>query len=266
MRSIRAVFFSTMTAAGFWACDELPILGPETLHKINFPLGRSWVYLDSVKISGINSAIFVREVIVTATPSDSLSPELRNLVCLKVTVREGDSLTHSTVWYRHDDKGLWEVAFQNEETVFAFPRVDAFSGSIEKQIGLAQRKPFRVAEQNKAELQQITFRPEPRLVVKYPLQTGMEWIAFKTPFQRTLRCVKYSTVAVPAGEFTAFKLEGRGDLNPATDFVMFDYYCSEGLVRRELHWRNLEAYTPSGHPRPHPFDIDETIVLVDIVG
>lgn len=264
MRCIRVLSF-TVIAANFLACDELPVLGPEMLHKINLPLGRSWVYVDSVVVSGANSAVFVRQVIVTAARRDSISPELRNVLCLEIAVREGDSLSHAAIWYRHDDAGLWEMAFQNEETVFAFPRVAAFSDLILKQIGLLQQKPLHFAQQNETVLQQITFRPEPRLVVKYPLQTGISWTAFKNPFQRTLRCVKYVPVTVPAGQFTAFMIEGRGDLNPAAGFVMYDYYCSEGLIRRELHWQNMEAYTTSGHLRLERFNIDETILLVDIV-
>ncbi len=264
MRCIRVLSF-TVIAANFFACDELPILGTEMLHKLNLPIGRSWVYVDSVVVSGADSAIFVRQVVVTATKRGSMIPELQNLLCLEITVREGDSLSHAAIWYRHDDSGLWEVAYQNEEIVFAFPRVGAYSDLIHE-IDFAHQNLLGATKRNAAGLQEIKFRDEPRLVLKYPVQTGLEWIAFKNPFQRTLRCDQYASVSVPAGDFLTFRIQGKGDLNPAINFIMYDYFCVDGLIRRELHWRDLEAYTPSGHPRAERFNIDETIVLVDIVG
>lgn len=268
-----------MCSLHFWACQGMVALSliacqaipptdpiPSTSFKLALPIGRSWIYADSVRTIGAESSLVVRTVAVTVVGKDSLSAEHNDLLQVRIVTRAGNNLQDSFVWYRHDEAGLWEVAYRNGENVFAFPRFKGYGGEP-LSPGTANEKRFLLNHGDTGGISaESTFiRVEPRLVVKYPLQTGEQWIAFNQPFRRTLKCLRVLLLQVPAGEFETYQLHGLGTSDPTANFEIYDYFSSDGLVRRDLYWRDLQAFSASGQLLPNPIDIEESIVLIDMV-
>jgi len=273
MRSSHFLSCQAMLAVSFIACDQLPLTpppAPKTEFKLNLPIGRSWAYADTVRTTGARTELVARLVIVAVIGKDSLSPELRDLLKMRVTTKAqtpqgSDSLYDSFVWYRHDDGGLWEVAYQNSQNVFAYPRAIVDGSLLSEGEKPSNPAPSRLGPPQATSGSSITIRAEPRLVLKYPLREGDEWVAFQQPFRRTLKCLRLMSMQVPAGEFTAYELQGAGTADPTVDFKIYDYFCAEGLVRRELYWRNLQAFSPSGQLLPHPIHVEEVMVLMNML-
>ena len=268
MRSLRLLPCWILLAGVFIACDELPVSpapeppspSPPPTFKLDLPIGRTWVYVDSVHTSGAEPALRVRMVVVTITGRDSLSPELGNLLRMRVATQDGDNLYESLIWYRHNDGGLWEVAYQNGENVFAFPQPhDSWGNRFTTEHNNLSATPGAISSQT------LMVRPEPRLVVKYPLHLDEEWVAFTQPFRRTLKCLRLMSLSVPAGEFSVYQLQGLGLADPTVDFTLYDFFSTAGLIRRELHWRNMRVISPSGHVLPGSVSIIETMTLMEIL-
>jgi hypothetical protein len=273
MRSFHLLPCWVLLACTLSACDELPVSptpeppspSPPPTFKLDLPIDRSWVYVDSVRTTGAEPALRVRMVIVTIAGKDSLSSELRDLLRMRVATQDGDSLYESMIWYRHNDGGLWEVAYQNGENVFAFPRPRNLMSSTPINYASRNVASTQLNYLDAAALHPLIIRPEPRLVVKYPLHADEEWVAFTQPFRRTLKCLRLMSLSVPAGEFSVYQLQGSGLADPTVDFTLYDFFSTAGLIRRELHWRNMRVISPSGHVLPDSVSIVETMTLVDIL-
>ncbi len=268
MRSFHLLPGWVLLACTFIACDELPVSptpeppspSPPPAFKLDLPIGRTWVYVDSVHTTGAEPVLRVRMVIVTITGKDSLSPDLRDLLRMRVATQDGDSLYESTIWYRHNDSGLWEVAYQNGENVFAFPQPHGSWGNR-----FTSEHNDLSATRRSISSQTLIVRLEPRLVVKYPLHVDEEWVAFTQPFRRTIKCLRLMSLFVAAGEFSVYQLQGLGLSDPTVDFTIYDFFSTAGLIRRELHWRNMRVISPSGHVLPDSVSIKETVTLVEML-
>ena len=269
---MRSFVFGTcllVAALAFMACDELPPTEPlpEAGFRLNLPVGRTWIYTDSLQTLGRQTSLAVRSVVVSAAGIDNLSTELRGLLHLRIVTLDLDSANYAEVWYRHSSEGLWEVAYRNGDNVFAYPRLQQGVQSEPVAIWLRlsvsdHQLGFWVGEPPGT--LPVIVRSEPRLVMKYPMQPGLEWLSFQQPFRRTLKCVRAFSMQVLAGTFEVFELEGRGTADPVQDFWLRDYFCSEGLVRREINWHGLRAFSASGQQLLDPVDVTESITLISM--
>jgi hypothetical protein len=169
--------------------------------------------------------------VAVASVSDTVG-SLKNLIRL-----EAVSLTQSglkeKIWYSVSAEELREVAYYSPFGVIVVPgRADAVSPHHTRTLSF--RLPYLIYQQNKwnSILDSAIQRTDPRIVYRFPLISGMEWVSFQVPFLQIRRVIDVRSFDFGMGS----KLHAviRTTLDWAGPLHWYDYVAADGLMRREI--------------------------------
>jgi hypothetical protein len=222
-----------LTIAVILACSD----NGSTIEFYPADEGNHWTYLTTTVVEYPDSnkldTLFIYRSDVTLTRigefygmDDVIQAEIRWYEIYSAIGRSFDTL-YSYVWYQQDAKELREVAYYQAGSPFVFPK------RLPK-LELSDAAPsFWSAQQD------TLFRE--RIVLRFPLHAGREWIAFTDPWVQEVNVIKTKNVVVPAGNFESLQLQHRNE--EQYELTFYSYFAAVGLVKRTLSVLNIENTT-----------------------
>jgi len=212
----------------------------------------------------------ILELVVTETENVPDGPD----ATFKMETRFRDGDNFSEVWFLQNEEALLEVAHRNAGFIPAV-QIDDFSfqkplhmeilPSILNSRERVQPVQSTAGKLNNAdeELENgITVRSDPRIVLRLPLEEGLNWTAFESPFLQT-RSVQE---IIPLSESTSGKTTAV--VNTETDGFDLaewtDIIDETGLLSRVLKFSAVRT-NETGNPG-EPVFIMESFELIEIEG
>jgi hypothetical protein len=181
------------------------------------------------------------------------------LVCVKAT-----SLTNNLgsvySWYKATNDSLVEVAYLEAGQV---PMV------LEKKSQYSAPSPLSFPPSlwrfimKKLTSDSVQIRSDLRVVHRYPLSEGREWVSFHDPFLEEREVVGTGYIKVRAGTFYCSIIKTTIDLGSGPiDLEWLDYVAFEGLVLRTLYYPNITVTTESSPDSGYVASLTERMEMV----
>ncbi len=233
---------SLLAAVFIVSCkDEQTISGPSTLQAIPFLLGSENIYSWSATLDSAGTVFFNANDSISIRII-SVSEKIGNYT--NVALLEGHSLLNSggsvKVWYLPTQDSLAEIAYSGAGRLpVVMPKGEKrSSGYSELILPYSIRKVMSLKSRT---IDSVLWRDDPRVVYKFPLETGKKWTSFRTPFHQTRTVEGYELVSVTAGNFLCAKIKTDiiWNITPDTALTWYDYVSAEGLISRKIEWKNI---------------------------
>lgn len=256
MKYFPRVFFTALILL-VTGCELVPAASDEGVERVDLTEGRRYVYEHDLVVQDSGGEVIEasagRYAVRVAATGEAVGG-MDGLTRLDATSGEVEGRT--SAWYRDDGRRLVEVAYRGAgRTPVVMPKRQR-----------TDRAPWqlpRLVERllDESPLADTTIvRSDPRIVYRYPLVEGLEWMSFTDPFSSEREVVGIETVEVEAGTFRCAKI--RTSISLDEDLVWYDYVAAEGLVLRTVESsgeRRDASNTPLG-----TFTADERLELTTL--
>ncbi len=173
------------------SCDIYPN-SPEIIsNAINFEIGNDKIYKWSlVEVDSAGNQLFAASdsVLVRVGAIEDELPGYRNLIRLEAWSLSGRPLKKQRVWYHQSQEALTEIAYAFAGAVpFVLPKRNSIIADLSKLSRHITPLSTPIAIQLKLgdsdiTMDSIRFRTDPRIVYRYPMTLGREWVSFREPF------------------------------------------------------------------------------------
>jgi len=224
-------------------------------NKFTYPLktGNQWNYSASVVYSNIrpdsiNNRLtnYSVELKVSAT-KDTLLDSLR------VTEMKEESKDYADAYsyYSNKEEGLINYAYSNTPSL-VLPKTNAvkkfvyrnkYYSSIEELI----KKQEEIITLSMIPYDSIIFHDQPRIIYKYPLDIGQEWIFSPSVVRINKEVIGKETVKTNVGLYECYKIQWKYDFdsdgNTDEDFIYYEYVGSKGMLKTEITIKDVAIST-----------------------
>lgn len=164
---------------------------------------------------------------------------------------ESKDYPDSYSYYSNKEEGLIKYAYSNTPSL-VLPKTNAVKKFIYKNkyyssIKELIKKQEEIINLSKASYDSIIFLDQPRIVYKYPLDIGQEWI-FSPSFVRINKeVISKETVKTKVGSYECYKIQWKYDFdsdgNTDDDFIYYEYVSSKGMLKTEITIKDLSIAT-----------------------
>jgi hypothetical protein len=241
-----------------------------------YPLkvGHTWEYIRESSTFNFRShtADIIRsdttifsDVIMEIVGVDTLRDSISTYVFYEQLTDMENRTSRSWSYYSNQDDGLYLVAYKDPGHVIPKSLVKKrfyFKGRHFSEIWEAAflvQKGFLSCYQR---LDSLYHEDPPLKSLHYPLKTGLQWVYTEgeDSWRIEKKVLRKEQVQVPAGQFICYKLQWLFDMNAdgewEDDIEFFDFVCPQGLIRREILFKDVGWFQGTS---PH-----EPMALVDI--
>jgi hypothetical protein len=138
-------------------------------------------------------------------------------------------------WYLSNTDSLTEIGYNGAGTLpVVMPKRNIFPSVYSELILPRAVKEYLL--EKKDLLDTIIMRDDPRVVYRFPLSVGKQWVSFQNPFLETREVIGTEMVDVKAGSFLCSKIKTSIEFSNVqdTNLVWYDYVGTEGLVLRTI--------------------------------
>lgn len=236
----------------FTGCQENEPAAPNaTLNAIPFLTGQtnSYRYAFQMDSSGV-TVLSAEDSFTIRIVSNNASVNGMTGLTLMEATRKGNSAVFERVWYRVSADSVAEVNYQFLSGTGVpigapiFPKGSSRSAGLNHAL-MSQPLGLQLFLKQAAAADTGTKRTDPRIVYRFPLTVGKQWLSFRDPFRQDREVLDIIPVTVPAGTFICTKIRSSTDPLPGP-FEYFDYVSSEGLIQRTFD--GTVAVTTETHP------------------
>jgi len=225
----------------FFSCKENAANGSSEIQSVPFLAGKESIYQFTYTADSLGKIIYNgKDSISIKIVSDNISIGNYNNVILL----EGKSFFRNNatakVWYMAARDSLTEVAYTNAGALpVVMPKLQRLSVNYSDLSLPYTVKNFLLQKHILGD--SLQWREDPRVVYKFPLSVGKEWISFRYPFFQKRTVAGYEFIKVQAGSFNCAKIKTDLYFNDTKDtsIVWFDYVASEGLILRTIQFSGL---------------------------
>jgi hypothetical protein len=258
MKSIK-MFLILMFLFAIQSCKDSsnPIIPVDNSFIYPLKIGNQWDYNATVVYSNIRP--------------DSIKNQLNNyLIKLKVSVtketildslqmiemkEESQGYPNAYSYYSNKEEGLFKYAYRNTPSL-VLPKTSAvkkyfyknnYYNSVEELI----KKQEDAIKIFKSSIDSIIFLDQPRIIYKYPLDIGQEWVFSPMYVRINKEVIGKETVNTDLGSYECYKIQWKYDFNSDgntdDDFIYYEYVSSKGLLKTSIVINNI-AITLAENP------------------
>ncbi|MFQ5639826.1 MAG: hypothetical protein ACE5IR_17745 [bacterium] len=270
--------------AAIFGCSakDNPTASEENNFVYPLKIGNKWEYMRELSVFNfrpdtvgfapsdtIISSVSTVEIVRTAT----LPAPVKTYVLYETLTEEGSSASESESFYSNQADGFYYYAYRCAGSVLP-------KSSVKKRIYFKGRYFSHIREitsfiedavsNNCVGLDSIIYEVPPLKSLPYPLEIGAQWLyrSEGNPFKIEKKVVAKDSVTVPAGHFNCYKIQWLFDIDNNgevdRDIEFFDDICSEGLIRRNILFKDLLLTGESGPEPIGKFDVEDHSQLINI--
>lgn len=229
-----------------------PIIPVDNNFIYPLKIGNHWNYNASVVYSNIrpdsiknrltNYSIELRVSVTKDTILDSLQ-----VIEMK---EESQDYPDSYSYYSNEEEGLIKYAYSNTPSL-VLPKTSAvkkfiyknkYYNSIEELI----KKQEKIINLSKTSYDSIIILDQPRIIYKYPLDVGQEWIFSPSVVRINKEVIGKEIVKTNVGSYECYKIQWKyldSNGNTDNDFVYYEYVSSKGMLKTEIIIKDLAIAT-----------------------
>lgn len=253
--------------------------GPNSGDKFEYPLavGHQWEYdrLFSTLTYNPDSLAWVTDyaisstIVVTIESMTTLSDTIPVYVLEEILTESENRVFESTSYYNNLPDGLYLYAYRNggRATPKSMPKEKYILGG--REFGsIGEITDFIVNSMSKQVVinDSIRYESPPLQSIRSPLQIGAQWMlrTAGNPWRIEKRVVSEETIAVPAGEFTCYKIQwlidwsDKGEWDENIQF--YDFVSTIGLVMRSSRFVDMVMRDAQGDSLGVYDGLDESVL------
>ena len=241
-------------------CEKAKIpleMGSGAVYSYPFQPDNHWQYDYQLLLYSQDSLIanLTYSVAVTYLGLDSPVAGGEILHHLQSSLTEQDKSFQSDVWYRQDERGLWEIAYRVSGGPLALPKADRTAAATKRLLQF-----WLQPESQSLQADSVYFREMPRLVLSYPFFYGKSWTEFVTPWRQTDTILDQRDVTTPLGNVLCWRIRRKGDFFANSNTTFLDYYSDFGLIKR-VYESDMDLTDPDNPDGVGTGHVIETLVL-----
>ncbi|MCK5075914.1 MAG: hypothetical protein KAR38_06035 [Calditrichia bacterium] len=229
--------------------------------KIQYPLsiGSNWEYQRTMEAIGSSGSVpdffnnYNAKATVEITSMEFLNDTLETYVFRSV-LQDSFGTYISENYYNDDNNGLYIYAYKNATGVVIHPKSNKYSFVLNKkrynslqELSYYIQNPFLLTKSNSTKDSIIMENP-PVMSLEYPLKNSSHW-AYRSeehviPIDK--KVISKQVIETPAGNFYCYKIQWIYTTDIFDGVEFYDYVGKIGLIKRELHVKNIEITSAEG--------------------
>lgn len=261
MRFLIATIFLSILLLSLLSCSNKD--NPAGYNDNNFiypiKIGNKWEYFreysrfnfrpDTLDVSQVLDDTVTSTVIISIARKETIFDSIQTYVFHEILTEEGDQTFEDESYYNNLAGGLYLYAYRGAGWVIPKSNVSRkilFKGRYFNSIREVTSFIEKALPNKFAISDTLIYEIPPIQSIKYPLETGSQWIIRQSgnPWRMDKKVLGKETVKVPAGDFNCWKIQWLYDIDKNgewdNDIIFYDYICSEGLICRYIFFKDME--------------------------
>lgn len=265
------------------SAKDNPTASEENSFVYPLKIGNKWEYTrevstlnfrpDTVGVAPADTNTISSVSTVEIVRTETLSGPVKTYVLYETVAEEGSNASESESFYSNQAEGFYFHAYRCAGQVLPKSSVKKrlyFKGGYFSNIREITSLIEDAVLNSCVGLDSIIYEVPPLKSLPYPVEIGAQWLyrSEGNPFKIEKKVVAQDSVTVPAGNFYCFKIQwlldvdNDGEVDREIEF--FDYICSEGLIRRNILFKDLLVTGESGPEPIGKIDVEDDSQLMSV--